>query len=156
MTGHAEKAKQLFFAGYNCAQAVFCAFAEELGLDEKTARALSSSFGGGMGRMRLVCGTQSGAYMVLGLYYGDYDPKNNEEKATHYARIREIADSFQKVNGSLLCNEILASAGQKAEVGGQPEERTEGYYTHRKACYDSVYLSAQLVEDYINDHPKNS
>lgn len=77
---YGEKAHQLFLAGYNCSQAVLCAFCEDVGLNETVARAISSSFGGGMGRLREVCGALSGAFMILGLKYGGYDPKDQQKK----------------------------------------------------------------------------
>lgn len=153
LKGHPEKAKELFLSGYNCAQAVFCAFAEELGISTQTALALSSSFGAGMGRMRLVCGTQSGAYMVLGAYYGHYDPKDRDAKARHYQRIREVAEQFKMINQSLICQDILKNAVGTVQIGGIPEERNAEYYTQRRVCSENVWLSAKLAEDYINAHP---
>ena len=94
MLDHREKAIKIFEDGYNCAQAVFLAFCDVTGLDEKTAITLSSSFGGGMGRMREVCGAVSGMFMVAGILYGYEDPKAKEEKAEHYARIQALAKDF--------------------------------------------------------------
>ena len=85
---HAQKAKDLFKEGYNCSQAVIGAFCEGLGLDFKTAMKLSSSFGGGMGRMREVCGAVSGMFMAAGLQYGPDSTDNPLAKAQHYARIQ--------------------------------------------------------------------
>lgn len=79
-TGHADKARELFNDGYNCSQAVFGAFAEDAGLDMKTALRFASPFGGGMGRMREVCGGVSGMFMVLGLFYGYDEPRRRAGK----------------------------------------------------------------------------
>ena len=72
MTGHAERARELFLQGYNCSQAVVCAFEDVTGLDRDTSARLASSFGGGLARMREVCGTVSGAALVLPLFIGEW------------------------------------------------------------------------------------
>lgn len=141
-----EKAIELFKEGYNCAQAVFLAFEDVTGIDRETAAKLSSSFGGGMGRMREVCGAVSGMFMVLGCLYGYDDPKATTEKMDHYVLIREAADKFKAETGSIICREILAGA----EVGGTPEERTEQYYKKRP-CAEYVGMCAEIVENYINE-----
>ena len=78
--GRKEKAEELFTQGYNCAQAVFLTYADRMDMDEKTAAKLASSFGGGMGCLREVCGAVSGMFMVTGMLYGYDDPKAPEEK----------------------------------------------------------------------------
>jgi C_GCAxxG_C_C family probable redox protein len=153
MTTKGTLAKNYFLKGCTCAQAVLCAFLPETGLDEKTALALSASFGGGMGRMRLVCGALSGAFIVLGLLYGDYQPGDNSGKAAHYERVRAIGKEFEKRNGSMICAEILEKSKVKPEIGGKPEERTEGYYSARKGCIDSIVSAADILEEYIKSHP---
>ena len=80
---HGERAEALFRQGYNCAQAVVCAFEDVTGLDTAAAARLSASFGGGMGRLREVCGTVSGALLVLGMACGYDDPQDMEAKKTH-------------------------------------------------------------------------
>ena len=154
MTKHEEKAAALFYQGYNCSQAVFCAFAEELGFDERQAFALSASFGGGMGRLRQVCGTLSGAFLVLGCLYGNYRPGDNAGKAALYARVREIAAAFEKESGSILCAELLRAHGADPAHGGTPQERNEEFYKKRRVCVDSVALSARLLDEYIESHKK--
>ena len=118
---HSEKAVALFKSGYNCAQAVFVAFSDVTGLDEKTALMLSSSFGGGMGRMREVCGTFSGMVLVLGLLYG-YDASNETETANkklHYARVQELAERFRAEFGSIICRELLTGTAKKEMQKGE-------------------------------------
>ena len=105
--GKREEAEALFVDGCNCAQAVLCAFEEETGLDHKTAMMLSSSFGGGMGRMREVCGAVSGMFMVAGLLYGYDENSPQEAKAEHYALIRDLAEQFKEKTGSILCRDLL-------------------------------------------------
>lgn len=145
---HADKAEALFKEGYNCAQAVLGAFAEELGLPLETAMKLSSSFGGGMGRMREVCGACSGMFMAAGLLYGYDTPETGAPKMELYAHIRELADRFRKENGSIICRELLDG---KAEVGGIPEARTEVYY-QKRPCSEYVRCAAAILEEYIQAH----
>ncbi len=154
VNGHDEKATALFHKGYNCSQAVLCAFSEELGIDDQTALAVSSSFGGGMGRLRQVCGAVSGALMVLGLYYGGFTPGDQRGKAEHYARVQALAKAFEAQSGSIICKELLATHGQTAEVGGIPTLRNEEFYGKRRICADSIALAARLTEQYIHEHPK--
>ncbi len=143
---HAEKAKQLFMEGYNCSQAVFCAFDDVTGLDREISARLASSFGAGMGRMREVCGTVSGALMVLGIMCGHDDPKDLDAKSEHYKLVREFADRFREKNGSIICRELLA--GVQVTEGGEPEERTEDYYKKRP-CPELCYVAASIVEELL-------
>ncbi|MBR6229577.1 MAG: C_GCAxxG_C_C family protein [Eubacterium sp.] len=140
---HAEKAKQLFMEGYNCAQAVLMAFEDVTGLDRETAAKLASSFGGGMGRMREVCGAVSGALMVLGLVEGYEDPKDPEAKKKHYERVQDFAARFREENGSIICRELLT--GVSVKPGNAPEERTDSYYKKRP-CPELVALAAGIVD----------
>ena len=153
MTDHAKLAEEKFLKGYTCAQAVLCAFGDLTGLDEQTALALSASFGGGMGRMRLVCGALSGAFMVLGLLYGDYQPGDTAGKAAHYERVRVIGKEFEKRNSSMICAEILKNSSIAPNAGGAPEERTDEYYKKRRGCIDSIAFAAAILDDYIEHHP---
>lgn len=146
MSEKSEKAKELFKRGYNCSQAVVAAFAEDLGVDEETLIKLSSSFGGGMGRLREVCGAVSGMFMVAGLKYGYSSPDAKEEKTEHYARIQELAEAFTKENGSIICRELLGLETKKESH--VPSERTEGYYKVRP-CADLVADAAAIMEEYI-------
>ncbi len=146
MSTHEEKAKQLFMEGYNCAQAVFCAFSDELGVDQETALRLSSSFGGGMGRLREVCGAVSGMFMAAGVKYGYSDPKAREEKSEHYARIQKLAGEFKEQNGSIVCRELLGL--QQKQDAPIPEERTPEYYKKRP-CVELVGDAARMLDAYI-------
>ena len=136
-------AKELFLAGYNCSQAVFCAFAPDFGIERGLAARMSAGFGGGTGRLRLTCGAVSGAVMVLGLALG-YDPENCEKdaKANHYEKIRALTAALEKRNGSIICRELLAAKGLDASAGGAPEERNEGYYA-RRPCPEYVRIAAE-------------
>ena len=143
MKDYGQIAKDLFLAGYNCSQAVFCAFAEDLGMERALAAKLSASFGGGLGRLRLTCGCVSGAAMVLGLALG-YDPENSpkDAKAKHYEKVRELTMALEERNGSLSCRELLSMKGVDATAGGVPEERTEEYYK-RRPCPEYVRIAAE-------------
>lgn len=143
-------ARQLFESGYNCSQAVFCAFAEDMGLDAETARRISSSFGGGMGRMREVCGACSGMFMAAGLKYGGYDPLDNRAKAEHYKRIQELAEAFRRENGSIICRELLG-LGANSQETHVPEQRTAEYYKKRP-CGEIVEIAADILERYISEN----
>lgn len=146
MGKYAERAKELFMKGYNCSQAVACAFTELTGQDEETMARLSSSFGGGLGRMREVCGAVSGAAMVLGLQKGFSDPKDAEAKKEHYKLIRQFAARFKEENGSVICRELLS--GVPVTPGGDPEERTPEFYKKRP-CAELVYLAAEITEELL-------
>lgn len=145
---HQERAAELFTEGYNCAQAVLGAYAEELGLPTDTAMKLSSSFGGGIGRMREVCGACSGMFMAAGLLYGYDTPETGAPKMALYENIRELADRFKEENGSIICRELL---GGSPEVGGTPEARTEQYYKKRP-CVEYVRSAAAILEKFIEEN----
>lgn len=129
---HREKAEELFNSGYNCAQAVFCAFSDVTGMDNETALKLMSSFGGGMGKLREVCGACSGAFAVAGLLWGSTDLSDNEAKAEHYALVRRIAADFTEINGTYNCGELLD--GIENAAGKDPAPRTPEYYKVRPCC----------------------
>lgn len=145
---HAVKARELFCAGYNCAQAVAGAFAEEMGLPLETVMKLASGFGGGMGGMRETCGAVTGMFMVAGLLKGYGVPGNNEEKTAHYARIRALADAFAAEHGTLICRDLLASLPGKLDKN--PSERTAEYYKTRP-CALFVEDAARIVEKMLEE-----
>ena len=145
---HAEKAFELFKSGYNCAQAVAVAFCDKTGLTEKQAARMASSFGGGMGRMREVCGAVSGMFMVLGLLYGYDDPKADTEKKQLYTDVQALAEEFKKDAGSILCREILKNPPSDPN----PSPRTAAYYAMRP-CERMVYNAADLMDAFITSHP---
>jgi len=146
---YATKAMALFKEGFNCSQSVFLAFEDFYGIDRSTALKLSSSFGGGMGRLREVCGAVSGMFMVAGVLYGYDDPKDYEAKKQHYERIQYLAGKFQEVNGSIVCRELLG-LGQGKDVAA-PEKRTEEYYKKRP-CAELVGIAATIMEEYIEEY----
>ena len=141
-----EKAMELFKQGYNCSQAVFGAFAEELGLDFETAVKIASSFGGGMGRLREVCGAVSGMFMAAGFKYGYSSPTDMQAKKEHYKLIQDLAADFKKNNGSIICRELLGTEGTNNNY--VPSERTQEYYKKRP-CAELVGDAAEILEKYI-------
>lgn len=143
---YAKKAMELFKEGYNCSQAVFLAFEDLYDIDRKTALKLSSSFGGGMGRLREVCGAVSGMFMVAGILYGYDSPDNHEEKSAHYARIQELAKEFENINGSIVCRELLGLSKKNDEP--VPEKRTDEYYKKRP-CVQLVGIAAAIMENML-------
>lgn len=143
-----DRARALFLNGYSCSQSVFCAFCDKTGIDETTAKRLSSSFGGGLGRLREVCGAVSGMAMVAGCLYGYDAPAPREEKGAHYARIQKMASLFREQMGSIRCRELLAGICEKT-TEPTPEERTAEYYNKRRKCADCVAAAAAITEKLI-------
>lgn len=144
-SGKGKAARALFEEGYNCAQSVLGAYAEELGLSRETAMLLASPFGGGMGRMREVCGAVSGMLMAAGLKYGYADPKNTVEKKRTYQMTQELAGRFREENGSIICRELLGADGR--ERSPEPSERTAQYYKKRP-CACLVECAAGILDSY--------
>lgn len=139
-----EYAESLFKSGYNCSQSVAVAFAEEAGLDKETVARLTIGFGGGVGRMREVCGAVSGMAFVISALY-------NEDKGSIYERVQEVANEFRKENGSVVCRELLGLSIKGAD-SPVPEPRTDAYYKKRP-CVELVGMSADILEKYIKSHP---
>lgn len=145
-----EIAKKNFESGYNCAQAVLLSFSDLTQLDEATAMRLASSFGGGMGRLREVCGAVSASFMVAGLLYGQDGVPAHEEKMAHYAIIQELAAAFRARTGSIICRELIAEATQDSSPNPQP--RTAAYY-EKRPCGELCAIAADLLDAYIREHP---
>ena len=149
-----EKAKRLFKeGGYNCCQAVVLAYNDVFGIDDKTAAAMASGFGGGMGRMREVCGSVSGMIMLAGLISPADDPTDKAARTANYALVQELAGEFKEMNGSMICRELLGvtnlSAPSSDNIHGIPEspvpsDRTPEYYKKRP-CEELVGISARIV-----------
>lgn len=150
MSKRGDKAYELFMSGYNCSQAVAGAFSDVLGMNFETVVKLGSGFGGGMGRMREVCGTFSGIVMVVSMLYGYSDPKDNSTKTGLYGRIQEIAEQFRRDNGSIICKELLGLSNP--EGSPVPEQRTSEYYKKRP-CPELCRYAADILEKYIAEHP---
>ena len=147
MNKREELARQAFKEGYNCSQAMVAAFSDLMEMDKKTALRLASSFGGGMGRMREVCGTISGATFVLSMLYGYSDPKDFANKKSIYCDVQSVANKFKEANGSIICRELLG-LDKAAKTPPTPEKRTQQYYKKRP-CADLCSDCAGFLEEYI-------
>ena len=144
---HTQQAAELFLAGYNCAQAVAMAFSDVTGMSQADAAKLASPFGGGMGRMREVCGAVSGMLMVYGELYG-YDKPDPDAQKQCYATVQELAEKFRQQAGSIICRELL----ENPPSDPAPSPRTEEYYKQRP-CTRMVMIAAQILDEYITENP---
>ncbi len=143
-----DKASEYFNQGYACSQSVLLAFAPRYNLDEKTAKLISSTFGGGMGRLRQKCGAVTGGFMVLGLEFGNQIPTDMETKLNSYKKVRELNAFVVDIHGSAECGEILTKFATQADV----EQRKH----HKIICNKIVIDVAGFVYDMIkiNDNEK--
>ena len=152
-----EKAKRLFKeGGYNCCQAVVLAYNDVFGLDDKTAASIASGFGGGMGRMREVCGSVSGMVFLSGLISPADNPSDKGARTANYALVQEVAGEFKAINGSIICRELLGlsactqTQSDSTDIHSIPEspvpsDRTPEYYKKRP-CEELVGISARIIE----------
>lgn len=144
------KARRLFKEeGYNCCQAVVLAYNDIFGVDDETAAALSSGFGGGMGRMREVCGSVSGMVMLAGLMAPASDPSVKVDRTRNYALVQDMAEEFRALNGSIVCKELLGlvpmdSGAAAIKESPEPSDRTPEYYKKRP-CEELVGIAAGIV-----------
>ena len=145
---HGMKAAELFLDGYNCAQAVAVAFCDVTGLEPDFAAKMASSFGGGMGRMREVCGAVSGMLMVLGLLYGYDTPGDDVSKKQQYTVVQQLSGKFREEVGSIVCREILKNPPSDPS----PTPRSEEFYQMRP-CTRMVYVAAEVLNKQIVEHP---
>ncbi len=152
METHAEKAGKLFAAGHNCAQSVFCAFGDVHGLEPELARRISSSFGGGMGRLREVCGALSGIFMVIGVLYGGYDGNDLAAKSRHYAIIQELAGKFRAKYGTLLCRDILGLPEGTSKPEPEPHDPA---YLARRPCPGCIACAADILDEFLKEQAEN-
>lgn len=136
-------AKEYFEKGYNCAQAIVLAFSDCLSLDRENLLKIASSFGGGFGRLREVCGAFSGMSIVVGLIFG-YSEDDGKNKMEHYALVRFLADEFKKANGgSVVCRELL---GETQKLSSEnPSVRTEEY-KKKRPCPEIVKNAGDILE----------
>lgn len=148
MTDHREYAAQLFLDGYNCAQAIAVAFSEVTGLSADFSARMASSFGGGMGRLREVCGSVSGMFLVLGLLYGYDMPGDDVSKKRQYQDVQALAARFREQAGSIICREILKNPPSDPN----PTPRSAEFYAKRP-CTRMVMIAAGILDDYIAQHP---
>lgn len=146
MSKKGNQARVLFEKGYNCAQSVAGAFAEEAGLPLETVLRLSSPFGGGIGRTRGTCGAVSGMMIILGLLEGYSSPIDDLAKKELYIKAQELISQFKEQNGSVVCRELLGLEEDGSDP--TPEKRTPQYYA-RRPCAELVECAAVLLEKRI-------
>lgn len=152
-----EIAMNYFKEGYNCAQAVLLAFTDETGLTIEQSALISSSFGGGMGKLREVCGAVSGMLMAAGLVIGYSNPTDMNAKAEHYKNVQNLANSFKSKNNSIICRDLLTgSLSSKNSISHDelssstpPATRTAEYYKKRP-CMELVGDAAEILENYLS------
>ena len=143
-----EKAMQSFLDGYNCSQCMMLAFEDYLTIDIDTALKIASPFGGGMGRLREVCGSVSGMFLVLGFIKGYNEPGDYEGKKELYEHIQELARRYEEANGSIICRDLLGLSVPKEDAA--PEQRTAEYYKKRP-CAAKIGSAAEILENYLNN-----
>lgn len=146
----AQRAGEYFKAGYNCAQAVVMAYNDIMGMNLEMVAKLAAPFGGGMGRMREVCGTVSGMTMLAGYIQPSADPKNLEERKNNYALVQHFAEQFRNENGDIVCRRLLGLEPMvERNETAMPSERTPEYYKKRP-CSEYVECAARIVGEYLN------
>ena len=180
-----QRAVELFMQGYGCCQSVVCAFADLYGLDEEMALRIAAGFGGGVGRMRMMCGTVSALVILAGLEKGQTRGEDREGKAACYQLVRELLETFKQRNGSIICAELLKMkaqppsnspqggrilSGEAAEtssppLGGvsgglwtepcMPDERNAEYYRVRP-CARKVESAARVFAEYLSNRNNQS
>ena len=146
MDSRVKQAVETFESGYTCAQAVFVTYADLFGMDRQTALKLSSPMGGGVGRMREICGAVSSMALLAGLKEGNTDPENEDGKERIYVLVRQMADRFKEQNHSIICRELLGL--DEREESARPSQRTKEYYASRP-CSRLVASAARLIEEIL-------
>ncbi len=146
MKSKGELAREYFMQGYNCAQAVSMAFSEEMKLEADTVAKMVSAFGGGMGRMREVCGAVSGMVFVLSVLEGYSDPTDHTGKMHLYQSVQELAENFRSRNGSIICRELLSGNLPKVSDSPEPSRRTKAYY-QKRPCPELVSIAADILQE---------
>ena len=150
MENRIQRAVELFMQGYGCCQSVVCAFADLYGLDEEMALKVCAGFGGGVGRMRMMCGTVSALVILAGLEKGQTKGEDREGKAACYQLVRQLLETFKQRNGSIICAELLKMQGVKVETNtAQPDERNAEYYRIRP-CARKVESAARVFAEYLD------
>lgn len=146
-----QRAVDNFMEGYGCCQSIVAAFADIYGLDDTLAKKVAAGFGGGIGRMRMMCGAVSGIVMLVGLDCGQTDGSDREGKSACYKVVQELLGRSKEENGSLICAEILGLKGyEKAACSYQASARTAAYYK-RRPCAAKVESAARIFADYLRN-----
>lgn len=143
MEKYSDIACKNFYNGCNCAQSVLCAFSNKIDIDSKTCMKLASSFGGGMGRLREVCGAVSAMFMVAGLLKGYEIAGDDIGKTRQYQLVQQLAKEFKNQHGTIICRELLGLSG---EDNPTPSKRTAQYYAERP-CAEFIKTAAEIIEN---------
>lgn len=152
MKNRGEMARDFFLQGYNCTQSVVKAYSDIIDIPEDDLMKMVSVLGGGMGRLREVCGTVTGMFLVAGYLNGYNDPKDNISKKDTYAMVRELAEIFKNEYGSIICRDLLKNRGIDPDAGGGiPEKRTTEYYKKRP-CPEMAARAAEILDKYLKQH----
>ena len=142
----ALRAKEFFNQGYNCAQAVALAYADITALDERTVATITASFGGGMGRLREVCGAVSGMSFLASFISPCPTAEDGEAKKANYALVQKFAEEFRQQNGNIVCRSLLGLDRPNDEP--TPSPRTAEYY-QKRPCAEYVYDAALIVGKHL-------
>src|SRR5574344_858226 len=150
LEGRVHCAVDNFMEGYGCCQAVVAAFADLYGLDDTMAKRISAGFGGGVGRLRMMCGTVSALVILAGLDCGQTEGSDREGKSACYKVVQDLLARFREQNGSVICAELLGLNGlTKADTTYVPSERTAVYYKTRP-CAAKVESAARIFAEYLS------
>lgn len=163
------KAVDYFKQGYNCSQSVAMTFSEVYGIPVPLMARLSASFGGGIGRMREVCGSACGMFMLAGLEVQNVEdapePLNleanpypsQELKKKNYEVVQQLAARFKAETGSIICKELLGLNKQRADgtipeiqIVATPEARTDEYY-RKRPCIRMVETAVRIYCRYLQE-----
>ena len=152
MNSKPDQAAEIFLNGFNCAQAVFSAYAEQFGIDKTTALKLSCGFGAGMGRQQDVCGAVSGATLLIGCRYGKTIREDNAANDLTYKHVRDVSDKFRTKHGSTHCKELLNGCNLLTPEGQKYFKEND--FQHCK-CAVYVHDAAEFVEPLLAQSGKN-
>ena len=151
-----QRAVDNFMAGYGCCQSVVAAFSDLYGLDDTMAKKIAAGFGGGVGRLRMMCGAVSGIVMLVGLDCGQTEGSDRDGKSACYKVVQDLLEQSKQDNGSLICAEILGIKGhEKAKSSYVASERTAEYYKTRP-CAAKVESAARIFANYLKNKQGNS
>lgn len=144
----------LFMQGFGCCQSVVAAFADLYGMDRNTALCIGAGFGGGIGRLRMVCGAVSGIVTLTGLQCGNTDGEDREGKAHCYKVVQELLERFRQKNGSIICADLLAQNGCKAETDTHMPDQRDAHYYSTRPCARKVEDAARIFAEYLEEQPE--
>ena len=144
-----NKAVDNFMQGYGCCQSVVAAFADIYGLDDIMAKRIAAGFGGGVGRMRMMCGAVSALVILAGLDKGQTEGNDRQGKSECYKLVQELISQSIHDNGSVICAELLGIQGPVPMGHYIASERTAEYYKKRP-CAAKVESAAKIFAKYLD------